>query len=125
MTDLPEGQPLRLTDSHIELIERLAGFDAGRIFSNANAFNNDKVDYPSFVFAADLRKEHGSSPQRVFQLRAIVHQERDLNLLVDSIRREEPKAAVRVVRLSGDKLRSAVQYDPLDGTPNDQIPISS
>lgn len=125
MTDLPEGTSLRLTDSHIELIDRLAGFDVGQIFGNANAFNNDKVDYPSFVFASDPRKENGNSPQRVFQLRAIVHHERDLNLLVDNMRRDEPRSAVRVVRLYGSKLRSAIQYDPIDGIPNDQIPISS
>lgn len=125
MDKLPEGTPLALSDTNIALIARLAAFDVGQIFSTANEFNNEKVDYPSFVFCADTHKEREAAPQRVFQLRAIVHYERDLDLLVDSIRRNEPRSAVRVIRLSYGKLRSAVQYDPQEGRPNADVPISA
>lgn len=125
MEDLPQGTPLALTDTNMALIKRLVGFDVGQVFSKANEFNNEAMDYPSFVFSADTRKERGSSPQRVFQLRAIVHYQSDLDLLVDSIRRNEPTSAVRVIRLCYNKLRSAEQYDPLEGSPNAIIPISA
>jgi len=125
MEELPKGTPLALTDTNIALIARMAAFDVGQVFGKANEFNNEKVDYPSFVFCADTSKERESAPQRVFQLRAIVHYERDLDLLVDSIRRSEPKSAVRVIRLGHGKLRSAVQYDPQNGRPNADVPISA
>lgn len=125
MEELPKGTPLALSDTNIALIARLAAFDVGQVFSKANEFNNETVEYPSFVFSADTSKEREAAPQRVFHLRAIVHYERDLDLLVDSIRRTEPKSAVRVVRLSHGKLRSAVQYDPQNGRPNADVPISA
>jgi len=125
MEALPQGTPLALSDNNIALIARLAAFDVGNVFSKANQFNNEEVNYPSFVFSADTRKERETSPQRTFQLRAIVHYESDLNLLVENIRRKEPRSAVRVVQLSHGKLRSAVQYDPIEGTPNADVPISA
>lgn len=125
MEELPKGTPLILTDTNIELIARLAAFDVGQIFSNANKFNNESVDYPAFVFSADTGKEREAAPQRVFQLRAILHYERDIDLLVDSIRRNEPKSAVRVIQLSHGTLRRAVQYDPQNGRPNADVPISA
>jgi len=125
MEDLPKGTPLILTDTNIELIARLAAFDVGQVFSKANKFNNETVDYPTFVFSADTSKEREASPQRVFQLRAILSYENDVNLLVESIRRNEPKSAVRVIQLSHGTLRRAIQYDPQNGRPNADVPISA
>lgn len=121
---LPEGTPLKLSDDNIELIARLAGFDVGKVFTDVNKFNKEDMNYPSFVFCADTRKEREAAPQRIFRLRAIMHYESDLNLLVETIRRSEPKSAVRVIQLWHDKLRSAIDYDPLDGTPTSEVPVS-
>lgn len=123
--ELPKGQPLELNSDNIEMIERLKAFDASRIFSTANRSNNDVRGDAIFVFVSDPMAERRPQPQRVFHLQAMLKRDRDVRKLVDSLRRESTASAVRVISLYGDRLWGAVQYDPLDGTANADISISS
>jgi len=123
--DLPKGEPLVLTGDNIALVERLRAFDVTKAFSTANRSNNDETSSAIFVFVSDHQAECRAHPQRIFRLRAMISESGDEKGFVEFVRRDRPKSAVRVISLYDGRLQSAVQYDPLNGTPNAEIVILS
>ncbi len=113
--ELSEGQILPLTSDNMAMIQRLSGLGFHTSMSKGSTFNGSSFSHVVIVLSSDPAFEAKTMQrQRVFNIAAVMTYDQMFEKLFPEMRRTYSSSAFRVIKLYGDSMRSAMQYDPVD-----------